>query len=226
MSEKWEDRIPESIEDIEPSAGAKERMLANIRRKAAEQNAMKVHEPAPQAKAASMNKVTSTSAILKWAMPMAACLVIAIVGVNFIANRMHTPSTDTPEVQIGNPFVSVEGAQEFKTKLGIVLNAPEGAENVEYTIIDNEMANIDFNYAEHSYTLRASKQGGDFSGLYGTDAGSEQIDSSTDALLTAIRSEEEIYRKLEWTDGKIRYVLLNTDGADPEQMKEIYKKVK
>ena len=207
MSEKWEDRIPESIEDIEPSAGAKERMLANIRRKAAEQNAMKVHEPAPQAKAASMNKVTSTSAILKWAMPMAACLVIAIV-------------------QIGNPFVSVEGAQEFKTKLGIVLNAPEGAENVEYTIIDNEMANIDFNYAEHSYTLRASKQGGDFSGLYGTDAGSEQIDSSTDALLTAIRSEEEIYRKLEWTDGKIRYVLLNTDGADPEQMKEIYKKVK
>ena len=45
MSEKWEDRIHESIEEWEPHAGAKERMLANIRRKAAEQNAMRADQP-------------------------------------------------------------------------------------------------------------------------------------------------------------------------------------
>ena len=220
MSEKWEDRIHESIEEWEPPAGAKERMLANIRRKAAEQNAMRADEPASRAKVLSINPM------LKWLMPLAACFVIAVIGVNFMSKNTPAPSTDTPDVQIANPFVPVEGAQEFEKRLGIVLDAPEGAENTEYTVVDNEMANIDFDYAGHSYSLRASGQSGDFSGLYGTDAGSEQIDSSTDAALTAIRSGDDIYRKLEWTDGKVRYLLINTDGADPEQMIEIYQKIR
>ena len=66
MSEKWEDRIHESIEEWEPPAGAKERMLANIRRKAAEQNAMRADEPASRAKVLSINPM------LKWLMPLAA----------------------------------------------------------------------------------------------------------------------------------------------------------
>ena len=64
MSEKWEDRIHPSIEKIEPSDGAKERMLANIRRKAAEQNTMQAHEPEPK------TKVLSINTMMKWIMPL------------------------------------------------------------------------------------------------------------------------------------------------------------
>lgn len=219
MSEKETARIRESIEAIEPRSGAKERMLANIKRKAAEQGAMPVTEP-------QKSKVIPINTFVRWALPVAACLAIAIIGVTSMKNPSSTASTENPNVEIANPFVPVRDASVFFDQLGIGLDAPEGAESVEYTIIDNEMANIDFVFAGNAYTLRASRQSGDFSGLYGVDAEREQIDASNNAVLMAIRSGDDIYRKIEWTDGDVRYVLINTDGAEPEQLKAVYTAVK
>lgn len=220
MNENRDDRIRESINNIEPAAGARERMLENIQRKAAEQTS-KTAQEIPQ-----KTKVLSISKFLKWALPVAACFAIAIIGVNIIPNITNSPSIDNQEVEIANPFVPVSDSSAFAKQLGINIDAPDGATSVAYTIVDNEMANIDFDYTGHSYTLRASEQSGDFSGLNGIAASIEQIDSETDAVLTSIKSSDEIYRKIEWTDGKVRYVLINTDGADPGQMKELYQRVK
>lgn len=217
MSENMDNRIRESIESIEPREGARERMLANIRSKAEAQ--VKPQEKTVKTKMIPINK------ILKWALPIAACAAIVIIGVKLLPNGSTASENDGSVVEIANPFEPVESASVFAEKLGIELDAPDGASNVEYTLVDGNMANIDFEYSGHFYTLRASGQSGDFSGLNGIDAGTEQIDSASNAVLTAIRSGDEIYRKIEWTDGEINYVLINTDGADAGQMREIYGKI-
>lgn len=219
--------IKSSIEQIEPADGARERMLANIKRKAAEQTAEQTEPTANPQKA----KILPVRRFLNWALPIAACFVIAIAGTALLSNR-QTPS-DTqesvltgPGVELANPFQPVENAAAFKERLGIELNAPEGAENTEYTIIDGELADIWFEYRDHAYTLRASRQSGDFSGLNGISAGTEQIDAKTDAALETIRSGDEFYRKITWTDGAVTFILINTDGADAETMKQLYDAVK
>lgn len=208
-------KIENAIESIEPRDGAKERMLANIRRKAAEQN---------REMSDTKKKAPSFAEIAKWALPIAACLVIAVVGIKVI------PPLAAPEepsgALVGSPFLTVSSADEFEKQLGIALDAPEGASEVQYAIIDGNIAEVYFSYGENLYSLRASEQSGDFSGLYGIEAAAEQLDSANNAVLTTIRSGDQTFLKLTWTDGKVNYILSNTDGGNEDEIKEIYGLVK
>ena len=165
---------------------------------------------------------------MKWAMPIAACFVISVIGVTVMPKIIHSPEASNPgsSVEIANPFVSVDNADQFDAILGISIDAPAGAENVEYSIVDNEMADIVFDFEGHSYNMRASKAGGDFSGLNGIEAKTEQIDAKNNAVLTVIRSGDEFYRKITWSNGKITFILTNTDGASDDEMKAVYAKIK
>lgn len=209
------DKIGRAIESIEPRDGAKERMLANIKRKAAEQN---------RETSETKKKALPFAKIAKWAMPIAACIVVAIVGIKVI------PSLDAPEepsnVLVGSPFVTVDSADEFEKQLGIAIDAPEGASGVEYAIIDSNIAEVYFSYDENAYCLRASEQSGDFSGLNGVEAATEQLDSANNAVLTTVRSGDQTFLKLTWTDGKVNYSLSNTDGGNKDEINEIYRLVK
>lgn len=220
MSENKNDCIRKSIDNIEPAAGARERMLENIRRKAAEQTADTVQEVPQKSKVLSINK------FLKWAMPIAACFVIAVVGFTYILPLFNQTTPSESVVQNPNPFMTVYSANEIETVLGFSIDAPQGAENVEYSIRDGSMASIAFEYEEHFYIFCASKQNGDFSGLYGDKIAEEQIDSQTSALLETVRNGETDCYKLTWTDGKVTYILTNTDGAAVNDMKAIYSSVK
>ena len=215
-----ETRIREALDRIEPGEGARERMLANIRRKAEREAAA----PAETGK----TKASPAVRFRRWALPIAACLVIAVAGAAALPKLLH--STDDPGVttggpdltQITNPFVEVEDAGAIEQALNIRIDAPEGAQDVVYSIVDGEMADVRFTYGDHDYTLRASRQGGDFSGLYGEPAGEEQIDSASDAVYAVLREGEEVYSRITWTDGEVTYVLTNTDGADALAMRELY----
>lgn len=215
-------RFKSSVDGIEPAEGARERMLANIKRKAEAQATAKAEAEAPSAKA----KIIPIKRIIKWALPVAACFVIAIIGVKVMPNVINPSTTQDPVVELANPFLPVENASAISEQLGIEIDAPMGAENVEYTICDGEMANIYFEYDGNSYTLRASRQSGDFSGLNGTPAGAEIIDAQNDAVLEAVRSGDEIYRKITWTNGEVTFILINTDGTDEETMKQLYEAIK
>lgn len=208
-------KIKNAIESIEPRDGAKERMLANIKRKAAEQN---------RKTSAAKRKSPSFAEIAKWALPVAACLVIAAVGIKVIPT-LAAPE-ESSEVLVGSPFETVNSADEFEKQLGIAIDAPMGASEVEYTIIDGNTADIHFSYGENVYSLRASGQSGDFSGLYGVKAAAEQLDSANNAVLTTIRSGDQTFLKLTWTDEKVNYILSNTDGGNEDEIKEIYGLVK
>lgn len=214
------DIIKNSIEGIEPREGAKERMLANIRLKAQAQNTQSV-QTAPAAN----KKAPMFMRIAKWALPIAACLVVAVTAVKVIP-ILTAPPNDDKGVMGGSPFVTVSSAEELEQRLGIAIDAPEGASDVGYTMIDNSIAEVRFVFGENEYSLCASKQSGDFSGLYGVEAAAEQLDSENSAVLTTIVSGGQTFLKLTWTDGKINYILSNTDGASADEIKRIYGLIK
>ena len=211
MSEK---KIKESINAIGPEAGAKERMYQNILKKA--------QQAAPAEKPAEPKK--KGIPFVRYALPIAACLCLVLGLAHWLPSA---PATDPTEggVQIANPFVEVESADDFKA-LSITLDAPDGAGEVSYAVIDGKIAEVRFTLDGKSYLARASAQEGDFSGLYGQESGAETVDAKTNAILVGVDLDTGTYQKITWTNGKINYCLYGTDGADTSQVLAVYEALK
>ncbi len=220
MVENSKDRIADdiktSLDKIVPQDDAKERMYENILTKAAK-------------KEKSRNKYISS---LKYALPVAACLcvVVGYFAYSFgkkgddIGNDSgyYESSADYTEgaVMGGNPFSDVDDAKKFLS-IGIDIDAPDGAEDVSYSIIDENIADISFMLDGHSYIFRASYQGGDFTGIYGEEKSSEIIDAKSNACLYIIEDEFGSSYKVYWTDGSINFYLINSDGADEDDVRRV-----
>ena len=216
-----ENNIKKAIDSVEPSSGAKERMYRNIIKKA--QQAAPTQMPAEPAKEKQTKK--KTVPFVRYVLPIAACFCLLIIGVVTFFPGSTPTQPDISLVEGGNPFVEVENADAFKA-LSITLDAPEGAQEVFYAIIDGKIAEIQFVMNGKSYHARASAQEGDFSGLNGEESGAEAVDAKTNATLVNVTVNSEIYRKINWTNGKINYCLYGTDGADKDQILSVYKALK
>ena len=208
MSEK---KIKESIDAIEPEAGAKERMYQNIMKKA--------QQAAPAEKPAEPKK--KPIPFVRYALPIAACFCLLVIGITrFIPGT--TPTTpDDSNLLGGNPFVEVENADAFK-EIGITFEAPADATDISYTIIDEEIASIHFVMNGKTFEARASAQDGDFSGLTGKQLEAENIDAKNNATLYTISGDFETYYKMTWTNGKVNYCLYGTDGATGDEVTAVY----
>ena len=220
MNETKRNTVQKAIDTIEPAAGAKERMLANIQRKAAIETPLEEKKP--------QTKKPSVLSFKKWTLPVAACLAIAVIGAAALPNLLK-PGSDpniVSQTETGNPFVEVRSADDFERQLGFRIDAPKGAEDVFYHIIDGKIADVDFAIEEHRYNLRASRENDDFSGLYGTKAKTEPLDSDKNVLLTVIQEEDIFYTKITWADNGIHYILSNTDGASENDLKAVWNRVK
>ncbi len=205
-----ENKIKEAISSVEPPSGAKERMYRNIMNKAAKQTQKSAKPPVR---------------LTRYALPIAACLCVVIVGlVHFLS-----PDTDIGgnegSVMGGNPFVEVESADAFR-ELSITLDAPDGADNVSYAVIDGKIAQVTFSFEEKSYLSRASAQEGDFSGLNGDELSSETVDAENNAVLISLQSDGDAVYKLTWTNGKINCCLYGTDGAGRTELLSVYEAMK
>lgn len=105
--------------------------------------------------------------------------------------------TATPEVELegepavgmANPVLTVGSSFDF-TPLGFVLDAPEGATDMSYAIIDDEIAQITFTLDGSTYTLRASElvETEDLHGYYG-EFGEEAMGSDASGDLFAYTLE-------------------------------------
>ena len=113
---------------------------------------------------------------------------------------------------VGSPFEDVQGAADFE-KLGFSIDAPEGAEDVTYCIMDGEIAQVDFTLDGRSYLYRAAKLDGDFSGANGEVVGSASLNAEYDAVLD--RLSPEMWRA-HWSKDGVSYYLSNFDGAGEE----------
>lgn len=197
IENNYREAVLSALDEIIPADGAKERMLANINHKARAAN----QKPAFN--------------FTKCAAPLAACLavaVITVVGVKTIPAFNEPPAVSEPS-KPDSPVRLVGSAAAFNKELGITVDAPEGSKNVQYRIVDDDIADITFVYNDIYYTLRASKQNGDFSGINGTAVLSELIGENNSAVLTAVTDfSNEAYLKLEWNNGKTRYILSCRDN--------------
>ena len=211
-----ENKIKNALDSVEPTDGAKERMYRNIMKKA-EQQKSKTEEPAKKPKAIRY--------ITRYALPIAACFCLLVLAVTrFLPAKAPTEPSEN-DVLGGNPFVEVQSADDFKS-LAITLDAPDGAKEVSYAIIDGQIADVSFTLGKKSFTVRASAQEGDFSGLSGEVISTETVDAKTNAVLTAVKTDIETYQKITWTNGKINYCLFGTDGADKQQTTAVYEAIK
>lgn len=214
--------IQKAIETIEPNDAAKERMFANIQRKAAEQT---IEQP-KNAKVLRMNRA------MKWALPVAACLVVAVATVlalPYLAGGRKSASFDAvpkdsgENVQIANPWVSVEDSRSLGEITGLEVEAPAAADGIAYNAMGDEIADVTFTFEGHEYTLRASKRTDDFSGLYGEVTKESQIASENGvAELYVLSGGDETYRKISWSESDTNYILINTDGASEEEFLKVY----
>ena len=217
--------IREEIDMIEPADGAKERMLRNIRQKAEEQQNTQVQGSA-------RSKAIPFGKIARWAAPLAACLVIAVVGIAvFRQQSVPVAPVESSEpmgsgMLGGSPFSDEMTVDELCEQLGFDFKIPENAENVVCYVMDGNIGDVRFEIGGSSYILRFSEQSGDFMGINGTPLSSEKIDASTNAVLDTIESVEYPIYKISWTNGKINYILSNNGETDAETIKAIYEEIK
>lgn len=201
--------IVNSIEKIEPKIGAENRMYHNI-----------------IAKSKKKPQKASPTKMIRMALPIAACFCIAIIGI------IHIHPSDTPISNPGDsssPDSSVQGGApgygeatlDDIERLGYTVNIPQDAECIYYSIYDGKLASVDFLLDNHSYTLWASSQSGDFSGLDGTIKREISINAKTDAKLYQLDSYSNLCWKASWTDGKNTYYLTNIDGVEESIMIEL-----
>lgn len=199
-----ENKIKKAIDGIEPAPGAQERMYANILKKAAaEKSGGKDTQIVP---------ISSRRSVPLWKRygAVAACLVLAAaVGILYPHFTGKGEASDPP-VMVGSPFEDVAGPEAFE-RLGFVIDAPEGAENLYYCIFDGEIARVDFTLNGHDYSYEAARLDGNFSRVQGEAFDSSPLNAERGAVLDRVSSGAW---RAHWTSGGVSCYLTNSDGAD------------
>ncbi len=129
---------------------------------------------------------------------------------------------DGDGVQIPNPIVEVEDAAAFE-ELGISFDAPEGAADVVYSIISDEIAQIQFTYGGRAYTYRAScvTDIEDMHGVYETFDDTEQgVEADGADWYASVRIRTVDGGKsgalASWSYDPVNYTLWTADEVDTE----------
>ena len=207
--------VVSAIDGIAPQAGAKERIYQSILKKSEAEKAEKAV------------KKKKAAYFMRYALPIAACICLVIVGTARL-NLGKTPVVTDEGMLATVPFTAVESADDF-AEIGIELDAPEGAEDIFYSIIDGKIASVTFTYEEKSYEVRASEQSGDFSGIVteGSEiSDGESIDAKSGAVLYKITSGDDEYTLIAWSDGRVNYRLFGvipSEKVGGDEIAEVYR---
>lgn len=207
-----EDDIRAALDAIQPPDGAQDRMYQNVLKKASQQQA----KPKAPSKPV-WSRYAALAAML--------AVVITAGAFWFRSGRTTTKPTEpeftqsAPSGESSNapmlavsPFEDVPSAADFED-LGFTIDAPENAEDVSYCILDGEIAQVTFTLDGHSYTYRASKLDGDFSGDTEEAVGSISLNAKYDAVLDRLSLDGW---RAHWSRDMVSYYLTNFDGAGEE----------
>ena len=207
-----ENEVKKAFDAIEPEAGAQERMYANILKKAAAQNG----QPTEQEQPAEVKFFPQKRALPVWRRwgSLAACLALMLAAGFALPRIANQGEADDPPVLGVSPFEDVTGPEDFE-KLGFVIDAPEGAENLYYCIYDGEIARVDFTLDGHEYTYEAARLEGNFSRAEGEAVGSTTLNAEYNAVLD--RLSPDTWRA-HWSRDGVSYYLTNFDGAEEAAM--------
>ena len=205
-----ENEVKKAFDKFEPEAGARERMYANILKKAAVQKETQTAAPAAAKKDPDAAKRRSPPTLRRWG-GLAACLAIVMIAAGLaLPHLLEHSGQESPPVLMGSPFEDVQSAADFE-KLGFTIDAPEGAENVTYCIYDGAIARVGFTLDGHEYTYEAAKLDGNFSCAEGDAVGSTVLNAEYGAALDRLPSDSW---RAHWSADGVSYYLTNFDGAE------------
>ena len=143
-----------------------------------------------------MKKAIAIVLCVALALPLGAC---ALIGKLF---------EDGGTTGLPNPIVEQESAAAF-SGIGLTLDAPEGATDVSYFIIDDAIAQVTFAWEGFAYTYRAGKGEGDISGVYDTFTDAFIVDYEADgtAFTAAAKNASTGGRLVTWSVNGVAYTL-------------------
>lgn len=153
----------------------------------------------------------------------AAAVAAAVICTEAMRRDRQEETGKAPLLRIPNPFVP-STPELFDEKLGFRVEAPKGAEHIVYSVLSDKIANIDFDFAQYHFTLRASGNDEDISGLYGQVLTPETVDDTNSAVLESVLTGG-ISRRLTWCADGIYFTLINTDGAEAALLRRIYREM-
>lgn len=204
-----DNEIKRAFDEIEPEAGARERMYANILEKTARMESGIVEQPVKDTDSETTPKRRPLPMWRRWG-SLAACLAIVIAIGAALPRFFDRTEPDDPPVMVGSPFEDVDGPEGFE-KLGFAIDAPEGAEDVTYCVYDGTIAWVDFTLDGHEYSYEAARLDGNFSRADGEAMGSVSLNAAYDATLD--RLSPDTWRA-HWSRDGVSYYLTNFDGAE------------
>ena len=129
-------------------------------------------------------------------------------------------------VQMGNPVQEVGSPEEMQEKLNISIDAPEGAENVRYSVISGTIGQVQYTLNGTECCFRVSAQKEDISGVYGSfreDTTKLVIEHNVQRCETEARYTTEGGAVANWTIADLQYSLYATEASDWDVFGEMVK---
>lgn len=189
-------KIRESLMQIKLSENAQDRIYQNILKKA---------------EASSKPRHTMSRILV----PMAACLLL-VLGISLWTPRQHVKPQKRP-VAVVSPVLQVDGAEAL-SPAGVFLDAPEGAEDVSYYLISNQVAKIHFTLHGIEYDYMASAVREDDFTFVADGTNTETVQGNYPGHLSL--SPEGVFKGELEIEGAKAYIL-NYSGAEKEQMEQL-----
>lgn len=149
------------------------------------------------------------------ALLLAAAMIFALCA----CGGNDEPAEPEGNAQIANPMVEVDET-ELQNALGVALNAPEGAENVKYFLINEILGEVQFNYDGIEYSYRAQKTDKleDISGVHFTTP----IVNDSDSPCTITVEEDGSLGAAAWYADGFSYAISMGEGATIEALQAMY----
>ena len=151
------------------------------------------------------------------------CLVLALsllAGCGAQKQPAAAPTAEEPAVGLPNP-VKASSAEEIAARFGVEMKAPDGAEELSWTVIEGDMplAQLGFSLGGIAYNYRVAKAEAyeDISGMYyeWREVSAEEDGGS----IRLISGEAGVYDRFDAEEG-IVYSLSMGHGASPETLTE------
>ncbi len=148
------------------------------------------------------------------------------VAPTLIASQEPSPTAE-PLVGIPNPIKEVDGAASLE-QVGASIEAPEGAENARYFVIDSEpkLAEIQFTLDGVEYNYRAAVTSEDITGVYNEFNAPKELEVESDGLKTAITLKEAVTKDCRvavWKWNEISYSLTTSGQIGAEAFEALAK---
>lgn len=197
-------KYDEIMEKIVVTKEMRTRILSNIK------------QTAPKSK----NKILRLPAYRKY-LPVAACLVVLLIGATVIPNVLKNGQTDDPLVyEQSNGIAYADNAEALSAYVGFPVNEisslPFEATEITYLAYEREMAEISYANEEQTLYFRKSIGTEDNSGDYDTYDTLSQI-TVKDCPIT-IKGNDQLYNLAVWNDGQYSYSIGVTNGISQDEL--------